>query len=61
MHSIIQAGTLQVSVINKDQSVAGQQATVLIRHTSWHQGPDHQNGSSDVFWILKQERIFDTI
>lgn len=56
VHGIIQAGALQVSFINEHESVTGEQATILIRHTSRHQGPDYQNGLSSVFWILELDR-----
>lgn len=56
VHGIIQAGSLQVSLVNEHESVTGQQATISVGHTSGHQGPDDQHCLSGVLWILPSER-----
>lgn len=56
VHGIIQAGALQVSLIDEHEPVTGEQATISIRHTSRHQGANYQNGLSGVFWILELDR-----
>lgn len=56
VHGIIQAGSLQVRLVNEHESVTGQQATISVGHTSGHQGPDDQHRLSGVLWILPSER-----
>lgn len=55
VHCIIQAGSLQVSLVYKHEPVTGQQAAVPVGHTSGHQGPDDQHRLRGVLWILPSE------
>lgn len=56
VHGIVQAGSLQVSLVNEHESVTGQQAAITVGHTSGHQGPDDQHRLSGVLWILSLDR-----
>lgn len=52
VHGIIQAGSLQVRLVNEHESVTRQQATISVGHAPWHQGANDQHGFRGVFRVL---------
>lgn len=55
VHGIIQAGSLQVSLVNEHEAITGQQATISVGHASRHQGPDDQHRLRGVLRVLPLE------
>lgn len=55
VHGIIQAGSLQVGLVNEHETVPGQQAAIPVGHASRHQGADDQHRLGGVLWVLPSE------